>query len=92
MTGITAFREAFMNADVVEPDDYETWDARRLRYSLLWAYFQGNPYRDVHKWTRRMRTEYGLYKHVRSIYNPAYEIVTFHRAHVWGGALDPAAG
>lgn len=92
---ITAFREKYFDAsplDVAETGDWSDWGARRLRYDVLWAYFQGNAYRTIHTWARKLKADYGLYKYVRDLYNPAYELSAFYRTYVWGGPLDTLAG
>jgi hypothetical protein len=39
-----------------------------------------------------LKSDYGLYVHIRDIFNPANRIVNFHQTHIWGGYLDPDAG
>lgn len=89
--GITAFREAFLTSPVQDTDDWGRQDARILRYAVLWAMYEQTAYRDVHKWATAMRKDYGLYKYIRPIYNPAYRLGQFWVAHVFGGLLDPLA-
>lgn len=95
MAGIKAFREAFVmsgEADINGVGDFGSWDARRLRYAMAWAYYENNAYRNFHTWASRMKADYGLYRHTRNIYNPTYRIISFYRQHIFGGALDMAAG
>lgn len=101
MTALRAFREAFMTAGMegFEGDvafsaiyNFEAADARVTRYDVLWAYYQGNAYRELHKWGKKMKAEYGLYTYIRDIYNPANRICNFHQTHIWGGHLDIDAG
>jgi len=100
MAGLRAFREAYMIAGMEGFDtpafsqiyDFEGADARATRYDVLWAYYQGNVYRDLHKWSRKLKAEYGLYIHIRDIYNPANRICNFHQTHIWGGYIDVGAG
>lgn len=92
---ITAFREKYFNADTLDMTDSGDWasfDARRLRYDVLWAYYQGNAYRTIHTWAKKHKADFGLYKYVRDIYNPAYELGAFYRTYLWGGRLDMKAG
>ena len=80
IAGVTAFREAYLNADTLDQTDVTDWssfEARKLRYDMLWAYFQGNAYRDIHTWARKMRADFGLYKYTRDIYNPAFQLGSF---------------
>lgn len=93
--GYTAFREAYLNADTLDQtgdSDWADFDARKLRYGMLWAYFQGNAYRDIHTWAKKMRADYGLYKYTRDIYNPSFQLGSFYQTYIWGGMLDMEAG
>lgn len=93
MNGFKAFRTAFMDADLMQQeDDYTSFDGRRMRYEVLWAYYRNTAYQDAHKWARAMRAEYGLYKYIRNIYNPANRLGEFWKTHLLGGSLDLAAG
>jgi hypothetical protein len=92
MAGVAAFRREFNSSDVANPKDYESADARRLRYALYWAMYENTAYENVHKWAIDYRKHYGLYKFVRSIYNPAYRLGEFWASHLMGGLLDPDAG
>lgn len=101
MAGVGAFREAYVTAGMegYEGDiafsaiyDFESASARAVRYDILWAYYQGNAYRNLHRWSRSMKSTYGLYVHIRDIYNPANRICNFHQTHTWGGPLDKNAG
>ncbi|HMN12576.1 MAG TPA: hypothetical protein PKD55_09660 [Bellilinea sp.] len=88
----TAFSEKQVTADVLDEGDFADFAARRLRYQILWAFYESTAYRDIHKWAKGYRARYGLYKYVRSIYNPAYRLGEFWRMMLWGGLLDPGAG
>lgn len=93
MAGITAFREAYLSAGLTDQQtDFNEWDARRLRYELYWAFYENTAYRNVHSWATTYRQQQSLYKYIRGIYNPAYRLGEFWKAHLWGGRLDPAAG
>jgi hypothetical protein len=93
--GVSAFRESYFDANTLDLSADAEWsdfDARRLRYQIQWAFFQGNAYRDIHQWAKKMKADYGLYKYTRDIYNPAFRLGSFYRAYLWGGALDMKAG
>jgi hypothetical protein len=94
MTGIRAFREAFLSADLVfDETDFGDFEARKLRYTLYWSYYENSAYRSlVHKWSHAYKVQYGLYKHIRSIYNPAYRLGEFWKTYLWSGKLDALAG
>ena len=92
MAAYQAFREPSLIADPLHEEDFADFDSRRLRYTLYWSFYENTAYRDVHSWSELYKTKFGLYKYVRNIYNPAYRLAEFWKAHIWGGALDDAAG
>jgi hypothetical protein len=92
MSGFQAFYEAFMSADVSDPDDWSDYEARLVRYQILWAFYENTAYRDIHAWSKQYRQSYGMYKYSRNIYNPAYRIGSFWQSYLWGGSLDLEAG
>lgn len=100
-TAVGSFREAYLTAGMegFERDlamssayDFQSPEARATRYDILWAYYQGNAYRTIHKWAKKLKADYGLYVYIRDIYSPANRICNFHQGHIWGGHLDPMAG
>ena len=88
MTGLRAFREAFLSADVQSPDDWQDFDGRQTRYDLLWSLYENTAYRSIHSWAAAYKSTFGLYKYARNLYNPAYRLGEFWKTHIWGGALD----
>jgi hypothetical protein len=92
MNGVRAFQEAFLSADTLDPETFSSFDARKVRYEIYWAFYEGSAYRNLHKWATSYRVQFGLYRYIRNIYNPAYRIGDFWRSHLWGGQLDPEAG
>ena len=92
MTGLRAFREAFLSADVQDPDDWTDFDGRQTRYDLLWSLYENTAYRSIHSWATAYKSTFGLYKYARNLYNPAYRLGEFWKTHIWGGALDLDAG
>lgn len=93
MNGVRAFREAYTSTDLVyDETDYGDFDGRKMRYTLYWSYYENSAYRKIHKWAHQFKATYGLYKYTRSIYNPAYRLGEFWKAHLWGGSLDVNAG
>lgn len=95
MHSIKAFREAYLDADAQDmtlDSDWGDADARALRYDLLWAYYQGNAYRNINTWARKYRYDFGLYRYTRDLYNPAHALASFYETYMWGGWLDPMAG
>lgn len=92
VAAIAAFRQPALIAQLFEPDDFEDYDNRRVRYSLLWAFFENTAYERVHTWAASYMKTFGLYRYTRGIYNPAYRLGTFWQQHLMGGKLDPEAG
>jgi hypothetical protein len=92
MNGFSAFREAYFSADTGDAGDFTAYAARRMRYELLWAAYENTHYRDMHRWAAAYKADYGLYKYVRGVYNPAYRLGKFYATHLMGGSLDPEAG
>lgn len=91
MSGISAFREAFVT-DGAQENKFESIEARRLRYALYWAMYNNSVYRNVNHWAQSYRNQYGLYRYIRGVYNPSARIGNFWKTAVWGGRLDPRAG
>ena len=78
MNSIRAFREAWMSTDLLlDETRFGDADARRLRYTLYWAMYENSAYRNLHKWAHAYKVNYGMYRHVRAIYNPAYRLGDF---------------
>lgn len=92
MSGLTAFREAFLTSDTFDEASFNEFTARRLRYAVLWAYYENSAYRNIHTWAIKYKADYGLYRYIRNIYNPSFRLGDFWQTHLMGGALDPAAG
>lgn len=92
MAGARAFKEAFMSANLSDPVAFADVNARRMRYAVLWAFYENTAYRDVHLWSQAYRSRYGMYKYSRNIYNPAFRLGSFWQTHLAGGGLDPMAG
>jgi hypothetical protein len=92
MAGMRAFYEAFMSANQQDPTTFESFEARQMRYDVLWSLFENTAYRDVHSWSKKLKSDYGLYKYIRNIYNPANRLGIFWQTHLLGGSLDLDAG
>jgi len=85
---IAAFREQYVQSDWAEPDFYVNYEGRKLRYQILWAWYESTAFRNIHNWAQAYRNSYQLYKYTRNLYNPAFRIVEFWKMMVWGGLLD----
>jgi hypothetical protein len=90
MAGLKAFKENYIGTD--EENSFIEYDARALRYRLLWAMYENSAYRRMHKWSSKYKADFGLYEYIRGVYNPSYRLAEFWRAHLLGGKLDPNAG
>ena len=91
MRAISAFREAYIQSDWADPESYTDYESRKLRYQILWAWYESTAFRNIHKWAQAYRNEYQLYSYIRNIYNPAFRLVEFWKTMIWGGLLDPEA-
>lgn len=92
MLALKAFREAYVSSDLLDIDAFNDFAARRLRYAVAWAWYENTAYRDIHKWARKYRIDYALYRYIRNVYNPAYRLGEFYKDHLFGGRLDRDAG
>ena len=92
MTGYKAFNEAYVSSDQINLSNYTDFEARRLRYSILWAMYENTVYDSIHAWAVSYKSKKGLYKYIRNIYNPSYRLGEFWKGKLLGGKLDPAAG
>lgn len=95
--GVGAFREAYLDADPNPSrdrtaDDWSSWPARVARNELNWAFYQNDAYRQVRRIARLYKATFGLYRHVRGVYNPAARLIDFWSTHLLGGRLDREAG
>ncbi len=98
--GVSAFRESMLSADPQGGqigrnrfDTWNRWESRQVRYAINWALYENTAYRDlVHGFSARWKTTFGLYKHTRHLYNPAYRLGEFWSGHLMGGLLDRMAG
>ncbi len=88
---VKAFREPYL-VSRFDQEDFGDFDARQLRYAIYWSFYENTAYRNVHKWGRKYKIDYGLYRYIRGIYNPTYRLGEFWKTHLWGGPLDPMAG
>ena len=90
-SGLAAFREGMVISSIADPESFSDFDARRVRYEWLWSSHEQNQYRNVRRWATGYRTQFALYKHIRSIHSPTYRLGAFNQAHIFGGQLDHSA-
>lgn len=92
MTGYKAFNEKYASSDQINLTNFTDVEARRIRYSILWAMYENTAYDKIHSWSVSYKALKGLYKYIRNIYNPSYRIGEFWKGKLLGGVLDPLAG
>ncbi len=93
MSAYRAFREPDVTlADPLDAAGWNNFDARRMRYALLWSMFDNSAYSSVHNWSKAIKHTYGLYSYIRNLHNPSYRIGVMYQTHLMGGGLDPLAG
>ena len=88
--GLQAFREAFLTTSnsVGELIQFTDYEARKVRYDINWASYEGTMFRDIHAWAQQLRKTYNLYTHIRNIYNPSFRLAEFYRTSVWRGIVN----
>lgn len=62
----------------------------RTMLNLYWSYFQNTNFDSVAQWAA-YRSNYVLYRNIRSIYNPTRRLVNFYVAQVYPGVLSEDA-
>ena len=95
MIKVTAATKAFQKPDIITDlddldADWNQWDSRRVRYDIFWAFYENTAYDEIksRNWPKNYKTQYGLYKYIRNIYNPSYRLGEFWKAHLWAGTLE----
>jgi hypothetical protein len=92
MASVKAFRQPALLAEFHKPEDFSSYGSRRVRYDVLWGYYENTIYDNWHYYATPYKKQNALYKSTRGIYNPANRLGNFHQTYIWGGALDPQAG
>lgn len=92
MAAITGFRKPQLIMRLTEPENFEDFDNRLVRYQVLWAFYENTVYDDFHKWAVQYKKSFGMYRYNRNIFTPANRLANFHQSHIWGGPLDLDAG
>lgn len=86
IAGYTAFKSPILLSDpYVFDDDWADWDSRKLRYFINWNFYQNTAYDPRLQYSKTYKTQYGLYRYIRNIYNPSYRLAEFWKSHIWGG-------
>lgn len=69
-------------------EDWNNYASRMLRYNVLEAYYHNTQFNSINSWLETLKVKYGLYRHVRSIYNPAGRVVDLDVSKVYGGSIN----
>jgi len=86
---ISAFREDSVTSSLLNNDEFDEFDSRRLRYAMYAAGYENTSYRNIHSWAQGRRVRYGLGKYIRDIHNPTAQLVDFHTSTIWRGSIAP---
>ncbi|HRF49094.1 MAG TPA: phage portal protein [Anaerolineales bacterium] len=85
--GVRAYKSAWMASGPDDTSEFGLVDARRMRYAVKWGYFEGTPYERINAWAEGLKADAGLYRAIRSIYNPAGRLGDFWSTYLLGGRL-----
>lgn len=83
---VTTFRETNLVAGI--GSNWDSTGARQARYATAEGHYTSTIYLGAQRYASKLKEDYGLYKHIRSIYNPVHTLVEFYVAAVYGGNLD----
>lgn len=72
------------------PQEATPADEVRARLNLYWSYYENSNFENVATWAA-YRSNYTLYRNIRSIYNPTRRLVNFYVAQVYPGVLSEDA-
>lgn len=61
---------------------------RLQRYAIMEAYYHNTMFSDLNAWLTTLKVRYGLYKHIRSIYNPVGRLVDLDVSKIYGGSIN----
>lgn len=92
MNATRAAVNAFIRTYSNPSEDYvgAPWIARKNTYDMRWQYYNNSAFEDLAKW-RAYKGTSGLYRHIRSIYNPTQRLVDFYSGIVYPGMLTTDA-
>jgi hypothetical protein len=80
-----AWHDAWTNPDLAHIN-YQQID-RMKQYDLLWSYYANTAWEDTLEWAIR-RQQFGLYRQMRSIYNPVRRLVDMYAGMIYPGVLS----
>jgi hypothetical protein len=89
MAGFQAASSAWKNAQFPLTElNWDTYDARMVRYWFNEAYYHNIAYDSINRYASRYKHEYGLYRHIRPVYNPSHRYPDIRVAKTYPGAID----
>ena len=84
VAAVSTWRSVFSDP---QANSHQSHTDRQTQYDVLWSYYANTAFEDLDKW-HQYRSEFALYRHIRSIYNPVQRIVDFYVGHVYPGVLS----
>jgi hypothetical protein len=66
---------------------YRAYQSLQERYLYLWHLYKNSVFDGVEQWAV-YRAQYGLYRHIRPVYNPTKRLVNFYAGMVYPGVLS----
>jgi hypothetical protein len=88
----STFRKEFIISSLANPEDFDSYEARMIRYQILWSMYENTAYDNLHTWAKEYKKQFGIYIYARNLFNPSTRLANFYQTHIWGGRLDPLAG
>ncbi len=107
MAAVSAFKDTVFSSSPENSDVFQSYSGRMLRYTMQWAFYESKQYdkinainywlswskrgNSINNWVAEYKSNRGLYKHIRSIYNPILRLGDFWTQAVWRGSVDSEA-
>lgn len=92
ISGLNAYKEAALTpverVGQLYTDQWDDFDYRLFRYHHYNYYYANKAYANIVQYAQQHRSEAGLYKYTRSIYNPVFRLVELHAAKAYPGQVD----
>lgn len=85
--GVRTFWSAYNNVRDQQPINFSV---RQDLYEKRWQWYNNTAFKDLEAW-RGEKSEIGLYRFHRSIYNPTYRLVEFYVTSIYPGVLTTDA-
>lgn len=88
--GWSAFSNTYNGRALVPGEEFgwDRYEARLFRYYNNAAYYNATIYSSLNRWSSVHQAQLGLYRHIRSIYNPVQRQNDLLVSYVYGGSLD----